>query len=170
MVCIIRKKLSGLAALFEEASNCMLEMPGLVLPSIIASVLLALFLSFWIAVVVCLATANMPNSKSLFKHTTGNITEFASIPLPSLPIRNNTGIDHKIFEFIEYYDVRILQDMLWFYLFGLIWTCEFIFGRTMKDIHLLATIELIEIKLFIFSLSTIGFGCSGCILVFSKTN
>lgn len=128
VVCLLRKKLSGMAALFEEASNCMLEMPSLVLPSVIASVLLSLFLAFWIAVVVCLATANYPGMKPFLKQTPSNITELSATPVPSLVVRNNTDVDYKSFTRVEYHEADVLQNMLWFYLFGLIWTCEFIFG------------------------------------------
>lgn len=129
-MCALRKKLSGMAALFEEASSCMLEMPSLVLPGVLASILLSLFLAFWIAVVVCLATANYPGMKPFLKQTPSNITELAAAPAAEAPrIRNNTDVDYKSFNLIEYHDVDILQHMLWFYLIGLIWTCEFIFGK-----------------------------------------
>lgn len=127
---MLRKKLSGLAALFEEAANCMLDMPSLALPSILASILLSLFLAFWVAVVVCLATANYPGMKPFLKHTPSNITELSvAKDEPQPPIRNNTDVDYKSFTHIEYHEADILQNMLWFYLIGLIWTCEFIFGR-----------------------------------------
>lgn len=117
-----------MAALFEEASNCMLEMPSLVLPSVLASILLSLFLAFWVAVVVCLATANYPGIKPLLKQTPSNITELNVAPFPSLRVRNNTDVDYKTFNLIEYHEVDVLKNMLWFYFIGLIWTCEFIFG------------------------------------------
>lgn len=129
MVCALRKKLSGMAALFEEASNCMLEMPSLVLPSVLASILLSLFLAFWVAVVVCLATANYPGMKPFLKQTPSNITELSAAPVPPLRVRNNTDVDYKSFTLIEYHEADVLQNMLWFYLIGLIWTCEFIFGK-----------------------------------------
>lgn len=124
----MRKKLSGLAALFEAASQCMLEMPSLVFPSILASILLSLFLAFWVAVVVCLATANYPGMKPFLKQTPSNTTESIAVPIPPLHIRNNTDVDYKSFTLIEYHEANILQNMLWFYIIGLIWTSEFIFG------------------------------------------
>lgn len=126
---MLRKKLSGLAALFEEASKCMLDMPSLVIPSVLASILLSLFLAFWVSVVVCLATANYPGMKPFLKQTPSNTTELSAVEAPPLPIRNNTDIDYKSFTHIEYHEADILQNMLWFYLIGLIWTCEFIFGK-----------------------------------------
>lgn len=106
----------------------MWEMPSLVLPSVIASILLSLFLVFWVAVVVCLATANYPGMKPFLKQTPSSVTELAAVPIPSLRIRNNTDVDYKSFTLIEYHEANALQNMLWFYLIGLLWTCEFIFG------------------------------------------
>lgn len=132
VVFILRKKLSGLAALFEEASKCMLTMPSLIFPSIIACILLALFLAFWVAVVVCLATANYPTYvQQLLQQTPSNITELAAIAEPKLRERNNTEADYKNFRLIEYEDFNILKSMLWVYLIGLIWTAEFIFGKVL---------------------------------------
>lgn len=128
VIFLLRKKLSGLTALFEEASNCMLDLPSLILPSIIACILLALFLAFWVSVVVCLATAKYPGMKPLFKQTPSNITELSAVEIPKLPSRSNTEADYKSFTLIEYNDVDWLRHMLWFYLIGLIWTSEFIFG------------------------------------------
>lgn len=129
MIFILRKKLSGLAALFEEASKCMLSMPSLIIPSIMAIIMLAFFLAFWVAVVVCLATANYPGSKPLFKQTPSNTTELTAIERPTLRHKNNSEADYKSFTLIEYHDVDLLRNMLWFYIIGLIWTCEFIFGE-----------------------------------------
>lgn len=127
---LMRKRLSGLAALFEEASNCMLSMPGLIGPSLIAVVLLALFLSFWVAVVVCLATANYPGMKPLLPTTLSNFTEAGLAPGKPLIVKSNNEADYKSFRLVEYQDVDWLRHMLWIYLIGLIWTSEFIFGES----------------------------------------
>lgn len=125
----MRRKLSGLAALFEEASNCMLDMPSLILPSILATIVYALFLTFWVAVVVCLATANYPGSNPILPQAPSNVTELAPIDHKPLQIRGNNDTDYKSFKRIEYLDVDLLHHMLWVYAFGLIWTVEFIFGK-----------------------------------------
>lgn len=62
---LVRPKLRGLAALFEEASKCMLAMPGLSGPPVLAVIAIAIFLTFWVAVVICLATANYPGVNPL---------------------------------------------------------------------------------------------------------
>lgn len=128
----MRRKLSGLAALFEEASNCMLDMPSLLLPSILATIVYALFLTFWVAVVVCLATANYPGSNPLMPNTHSNTAEVTEIKEPPIgsKYRSNNDSDYKSFKRIEYLDVDLLHNMLWVYAFGLIWTVEFIFGKS----------------------------------------
>lgn len=132
VIFLMRKRLSGLAALFEEASNCMLSMPGLIGPSLIAVVVLALFLSFWVAVVVCLATANYPGLKPLLPTTLSNYTEAGLTPGKQLFVKSNSEADYKSFRLVEYQDVDWLRHMLWIYLIGLIWTSEFIFGKSFR--------------------------------------
>lgn len=121
--------MSGLAALFEEASKCMLTMPSLILPSLLAIILLALFLTFWVAVIVCLATANYPGKNQLFKQTPSNETELNAVSRSTIFHKNNTEADYKSFTLVEYSDADWLKNMLWLYFIGLIWTCEFIFGK-----------------------------------------
>lgn len=65
----LREKISGLAALFEEAGKCMIEIPGLAGPPVLAFIALCIFLTFWVVVVVCLATANYPNVRPLLPFT-----------------------------------------------------------------------------------------------------
>lgn len=108
----------------------MMDMPSLVLPSILASIVYALFLTFWVAVVVCLATANYPGAKPLVPQSPDGVTELSEIDnKPQLRYRSNNGSDYKSFKRIEYLDAHLLQNMLWVYAFGLIWTVEFIFGK-----------------------------------------
>lgn len=116
----------------------MLSMPSLIIPSLVASVLLALFLAFWISVVVCLATANHPGQNPLLEQTPINETELNAVPRLKLFNKNNTGADYKSFIHIEYSDADWLKNMLWFYFIGLIWTCEFIFGEYAGFIHCLS--------------------------------
>lgn len=106
-------------------------MPGLIVPSLIAVVVLALFLTFWVAVVICLATANYPDMRSLLSSGPTNYTDARLLPGKELNIRNNSDTvpDYKSFRLVEYYNVDWLRHMLWIYLIGLIWTSEFIFGK-----------------------------------------
>lgn len=129
VVCLLRKKLSGLAALFEEASNCMMDMPSLVLPSVLASIVLSLFLAFWVAVVVCLTTANYPGSKPLVSQPSDSVTELGVNDHTASHYRSNSDTDYKLFKQLEYVDAQLLQNMIWVYFIGLIWTVEFIFGK-----------------------------------------
>lgn len=129
VIYLLRSKLSGLAALFEEASTCMLTMPGLIVPSLVALVTLLLFFAFWVAVVVCLVTAKYPHTKSLIQQTPHNVTELQAVPDKNVHYRSNNGSDYKSFSLVEYSDADILRNLLWFYFVGLIWTSEFIFGK-----------------------------------------
>lgn len=62
----MKNKLSGLAALFEESGKCMMSLPGLMIAPLIAFLVLALFLAFWVLVVICIATASAPGDKNPF--------------------------------------------------------------------------------------------------------
>lgn len=123
IIFLLRTKIGGLAALFEEAGKCMLSLPGLAGPPILAFIALAIFLTFWLIVVICLATANYPGVKPL-------------IPFGQLISHNETmgvdkppnGTDYKSFKLVEYLEAHWLKRMLWIYFIGLIWTSEFIFA------------------------------------------
>ncbi|KAL1380131.1 hypothetical protein pipiens_014432 [Culex pipiens pipiens] len=124
----LREKLSGLAALFEEAGKCMIELPGLAGPPLLACIALAIFLTFWVVVIVCLATSNYPNVRPLlpFTQLKENPANTSVTPKPGdLPADNNT---YKTFDLVEYPEADYLRHMLWLYIIGLIWTTEFIFA------------------------------------------
>lgn len=95
IIYLLSSKLSGLAALFEEASKCMLSMPGLAGPPILAFIALIVFLAFWVLVVVCLVTANYPGIKPLF--TSPQLMPAADAVLASKAtvIKNNSEADYK---------------------------------------------------------------------------
>lgn len=94
IIFFLRSKLSALAALFEEASKCMLSLPGLAGPPILAFIALAMFLTFWIVVVICLATANYPGMKPLIPYAQLQPVE-ANASVPKGILKNNTGVDYK---------------------------------------------------------------------------
>lgn len=147
IIFFLRSKLSGLAALFEEASKCMLSLPGLAGPPILAFIALATFLTFWIIVVICLATSNYPGMKPLIPYAQLQPVE-GNVSLPNGILKNNTGVDYKCksvsrlgtkkklqekfnflaFQLVEYLEADWLRSMLWLYLIGLIWVSEFIFA------------------------------------------
>lgn len=106
----------------------MLSMPGLLAPSLVAVVVLLIFLAFWIAVVVCLVTAEYPDLKPLIQQTPHDVTELQAVPDKAAHYRNNDAADYKSFKLVEYRDADLLRSMLWVYFIGLIWTSEFIFG------------------------------------------
>ncbi|KAM7357809.1 choline transporter-like protein 1 [Cochliomyia hominivorax] len=118
----LKNKLSGLSALFEESGKCMMNLPGLIIAPLLAFLVLAIFLAFWVLVVICIATASAPGDKNPFapldnthKHA---ITTDVTI--------TNTG--SKSFQPIEFTEAKTLKSMFWIYVIGLIWTTEFIFA------------------------------------------
>lgn len=125
VIFFMRKQFSGLAALFEEAGNCMLSLPGLFLPSFLAFIALCLFLVFWVWIVLGLATASYPGENSLLPFasiTVHNDTAIAPVE------KNNTGDDYRSLKLVEFLEAAWLKRMVIFYLIALIWTTEFIFA------------------------------------------
>ncbi|KAL9903511.1 choline transporter-like 1 isoform X2 [Glossina fuscipes] len=120
----LKNKLSGLSALFEEAGQCMMNLPGLLIAPLLAFVVLALFLAFWVLVVMCIATASAPGQSPIapFDNTAAQATS------TSVTIKNNTDSDYKTILRVEYTEAKALKSMFWIYVVGLIWTTEFIFA------------------------------------------
>lgn len=95
IIYFLRTKLSALAALFEEASKCMLSLPGLAGPPILAFLALGLFLAFWVCVVICLATANFPGAQPLIPMAQLQPMESGAATVPPASAKNNTDVDYK---------------------------------------------------------------------------
>lgn len=72
----------------------MLSLPGLAGPPILAFIALAVFLTFWIIVVICLATANYPGMKPLIPFAQLQPAE-TNMTEPKGVGKNNTGLDYK---------------------------------------------------------------------------
>ncbi|GAB1859117.1 Choline transporter-like protein [Camponotus japonicus] len=132
--CILRKRISFMAALFKESAKCLKELPGLFFEPILTFITLIIFFAFWVFVILCLATANYPETKSVQMYE-NNI--FDSLNLSSLgenaPLIEEKKIDFslesfKTFTLVEYVDATWVKYMWWVYLIGLIWASEFIVG------------------------------------------
>lgn len=119
----LKNKLAGLAALFEEAGVCMLELPGLLVAPLIAFVVLIAFLTFWIYVMMCIATANSPGSTMLDPNA--NIIHHNTTLEGG---KSNSQDDYKSLLKVEYVEAKWIRSMVWIYVVGLIWTTEFIFA------------------------------------------
>ncbi|CAO1343718.1 unnamed protein product [Diamesa serratosioi] len=133
VIYLMRSKFAGLAALFEEAGKCMYNIPSLFVPPMIACIALVIFLAFWVTVVICLSTANVPGVKPLLPYAQLQQNDVTPAQFDvSRPLQNTSLINaqdvKKTFKFVEYEDVDWLRHMLWFYIVALIWTTEFIFA------------------------------------------
>ncbi|XP_030375128.1 CTL-like protein 1 isoform X2 [Scaptodrosophila lebanonensis] len=87
----LKNKLSGLSALFEEAGECMMSLPGLLIAPILAFIVLAAFLAFWVVVVICLATATTPDQSPF-----APFDNSGNHQLTNAVNNNNTQNDFKI--------------------------------------------------------------------------
>lgn len=125
IIYFMSSKFSGLAALFEEAGKCIYSIPQIFGPPILAFIAQALFLAFWVAVIVCLSTATIPGIKPLLN--VAKIQE--NIPKsPDNPV--NGAAVQKTFKLVEYQEIHWTKYMLWIYLIALIWVSEFIFAAS----------------------------------------
>ncbi|XP_065212382.1 choline transporter-like 1 [Planococcus citri] len=125
LVFVMRKKITFLAALFQEASNCLADLPCLYLQPIISFLLLMAFYAYWISVVVCLATASYVESKRFVPSS----TRIASMKneTTDFPSSSNLSVDDLTgFTAVEYVESTWLKYMLLLYFVGLIWVSEFI--------------------------------------------
>uniref|UniRef100_A0A2H8TGH5 Choline transporter-like protein n=1 Tax=Melanaphis sacchari TaxID=742174 RepID=A0A2H8TGH5_9HEMI len=124
LVLAMRKRLNFLSTLFHESADCLSKLPALYWqPMCTFSVLLGLY-AFWTAVILHLATANYPGTRSLKLVTDfveQNMTSNGSLILEEtekhfLPFINA----------VEFKDATWVRYMWWVYLIGLIWSSEFI--------------------------------------------
>lgn len=133
VIYFMSSKFSGLAALFEAAGNCMYSIPQIFGPPLLAFVVLVLFLAFWVSVVVCLSTATVPGFKPLL-----NVAQLRNTPSSASQLSDtfNTGgvknayEEKKTFKLVEYHETHYLKYFLYFYIFALVWTSEFIFAAS----------------------------------------
>lgn len=127
IIFFMRTQFSGLAALFEEAGNCMLSLPGLFIPSLLSFLALCLFLAFWVWIVLGLATASYPGEGVLPSTLITVHNDTAIMPISGI-VKNNTGDDYRTIRIVEFLEAAWLKRMVIFYVIALIWTTEFIFA------------------------------------------
>ncbi|KMQ90399.1 ctl-like protein 1-like protein [Lasius niger] len=132
--CILRKRISFMAALFKESAKCLKELPGLFFEPILTFITLIMFFAFWVFIILCLATANYPETKSvqMYKNNIFDPVNLSSIG-ENAPLIEEKKIDFsldrfKTFTLVEYVDATWVKYMWWVYVIGLIWTSEFIIG------------------------------------------
>ncbi|XP_055842774.1 choline transporter-like 1 [Episyrphus balteatus] len=102
-----------LRMLFDEAANCMKNLPGLIIAPIIAliSMILLIFLSGY--TLLCITTAKIPeilptNDKYLDEDD---------------PFK-----DRRLYQQIEYVDLKEIRQTFWIFIIGMLWTSDFIFA------------------------------------------
>ncbi|XP_029154724.1 CTL-like protein 1 isoform X2 [Nylanderia fulva] len=131
---ILRKRISFMTALFKESAKCLKELPGLFFEPALTFISLIIFFTFWVFIILCLATANYPETKSvqMYKNNIFSRLNLSSIG-ENAPLIEEKKIDFslesfKTFTLVEYVDATWVKYMWWVYLIGLIWVSEFIVG------------------------------------------
>ncbi|XP_012281010.1 CTL-like protein 1 [Orussus abietinus] len=131
LLCILRKYISFMAVLFRESAKCLAELPGLFFQPLLTFIALLVFFAFWIVVILSLATANYPGTKSvqILDHILDpvNLNSNGAKSLSIEQKKMDLSIDSfKTFTLVEYVDATWVKCMWWVYIIGLIWTSEFI--------------------------------------------
>ncbi|XP_033222365.1 CTL-like protein 1 [Belonocnema kinseyi] len=130
----LRKHISFMTALFRESAKCLAELPGLFFTPLLTFLALILFFTYWVSVILSLATANYPGTKPVQMYK-NQIFESMNTSAQGFAGRNALE-DHKVFDLsidkfktftlVEYVDSTWVKYMWWVYIIGLIWTAEFI--------------------------------------------
>ncbi|XP_014299612.1 choline transporter-like 1 isoform X2 [Microplitis demolitor] len=133
LVCILRRKISFMTVLFKESAKCLAELPGLFFQPLLTFCTLLIFYSFWVTIVICLATANHPGNKSIFLLNTSGDIQLLNPHFDHTAVRETQKSNLTISEFskltlVEYVDAVWVKYMWWVYIIALIWVSEFITG------------------------------------------
>ncbi|GFU26037.1 CTL-like protein 1 [Nephila pilipes] len=132
IVIVMRKRVNIVVLLFVESAQCIKSMPFLLIQPIFTFLALACFISFWIFVLVALATAYYP-----IKNRVENPLQLTSpAPLPesytesfdAAPLLEEEKLLNKAFTLVSFNQSSWVQYMWWYHLIALIWTSEFILG------------------------------------------
>ncbi|GIX76664.1 choline transporter-like 1 [Caerostris darwini] len=132
IVLVMRKRVNIVVLLFVEATDCIKSMPFLLLQPVFTFIALACFISFWIFVLVALATAYYP-----IKNRIENPLQLTSpAPLPEnftgslapVLLSEEEQVLNKAFTLVSFSQSSWVQYMWWYHLIALIWTSEFILG------------------------------------------
>ncbi|XP_011501769.1 PREDICTED: CTL-like protein 1 [Ceratosolen solmsi marchali] len=128
LMVFVKKQINFMRDLFKESAKCLSELPGLFFQPLLTFVALLIFFAFWILVILCLATANYPDTKAMNPIDTLSLNPTIS----GKPLDDNQKPldiplnDYKTFTLVEYADSTWVKYMWWVYIIGLIWVSEFI--------------------------------------------
>ncbi|XP_074110569.1 choline transporter-like protein 1 isoform X2 [Cotesia typhae] len=133
LVCVLRRRISFMGVLFKESAKCLAELPGLFFQPLLTFCALLVFFSFWVTIIICLATSNHPANKSIFM-----LNSSGSSTLINQQSDYNTVLDRQTsnltfrdiskLTLVEYVDAVWIKYMWWVYIIALIWVSEFING------------------------------------------
>ncbi|XP_055842771.1 choline transporter-like 1 [Episyrphus balteatus] len=111
---ILRKQLSQLKLLFDEAVVCIKQLSGISVAPTIAQINMILLILLSGYTLLCLTTAKYPMFVSTWEpFKIFELNEWQHLRLPYQ---------------IEYVDSKTIRSTFWIYIIGLLWTIEFIFA------------------------------------------
>lgn len=128
LVCAMCKRIEFLVDLFKESAKCLGKMPMLFVQPFLTFIALILFFTFWLTVIVCLATSSYPGVKPF--HPYADFTD-SSLVKPNdaftTTLRPNISLSRfKTFTLVEFVDPAWVRYFWWVYLIALVWVSEFI--------------------------------------------
>ncbi|XP_066582960.1 choline transporter-like 1 [Prorops nasuta] len=133
LIIILRKySLKRMTALFKDSAKCLAELPGLFFQPILTFTALILFYSFWVMIVLCLATASHPGTKyvQMYKNHIFSPLNLSSVDGKEVLVEEKqldiSLESFKTFTIVEYIAATWVKYMWWVYILGLIWISEFI--------------------------------------------
>ncbi|XP_055850469.1 choline transporter-like 1 isoform X2 [Episyrphus balteatus] len=111
--------LNQLKLLFDEAAACVKNLPGLIIAQIIGLLCMSLLIFLSGYTLLCIVTSKTPVTSPL-------IDEYYTNDKGGSFIDRYT--DQRLFQQIEYVDMKAIRQTFWIFIIGMLWTTEFIFA------------------------------------------
>ncbi|XP_055846075.1 choline transporter-like 1 [Episyrphus balteatus] len=111
--------LNRLKLLFDEVAACLKNLPGLIIAPTIALLCMSLLIYLSGYTLLCIVTSKTPVTSPLIDENYKTNKEDSFIDLYK---------DLRLFEQIEYVDMKTIRQTFWIFTIGMLWTTEFIFA------------------------------------------
>lgn len=143
LICLVmRKRVKLVVALFHEAGACIRAMPGLLFQPFWTFLILSIFVVFWLAVILAIATADYQSKKEtpltlkgrrpinptdLSFSDQNNYSPSGSLSMAPRDLAFGQS-DVSILSSIKFDRPTWIKYMWWYAIIAFIWSCEFILG------------------------------------------
>ncbi|XP_054158931.1 choline transporter-like 1 [Oppia nitens] len=116
ITCALRTRVRFVVALFKEAAHCIRSMPLILFQPVWTLLSLMIFMMFWLAVMLALATAEYARQEK---------RDLVALRISDRQMEPTTA-RLATFTLIDYRDASWIQYMWWYLIIAFIWTSEFI--------------------------------------------